>query len=902
MRSEWPCRRRCSDGAISVWAQSSPIRYVYDDLGRLTAVIDQNGDAATYHYDAVGNLTGITRTSAGSVAIFGFTPSGAPIGSSVTLSGVGFSATPGQNTVSFNGTTASVTSASATSLVATVPSGATSGTISVTSPTGSATSAAPFTVTSLNVPTITGFTPAAGVADTSVTITGTNFDPVPSLDKTRFNGGLAGPTSVTSTTLNVLVPRTRGSGRISVQTPAGMAVSASDFIIPPLPYTPADVATSGRIPFGTGTTVTVSTANKIGLMLFDGMPGQRVSLRGTNGLANQVLGCDLWVSILRPDSSVLGPATCMEFSGFIDVATLTVPDTYTIHVDPASTATGSVTLTLYDVPADVTGTITPGGSSVTVSTTIAGQNGALPFSGTAGQRVSLHGTNTLSGQVLGCDLHVSMVNPDGTVLAVPTCMEASGFIDVKTLGATGTHKIVVDPVATASGAVTLTLYDVPPDVTGTITPGGSPVTVSTTTPGQNATLTFAGTSGQRVSLRGTNGMVGQIAFVCDVSVSILKPDASVLAPPSCMETSGFIDALTLPSTGTYTIVTNPASAAVGSLTLTLYDLPADLTGTITPGGSPVTVSTTTPGQNATLTFAGTAGQRVSLRGTNGMVGQIAFVCDVSVSILKPDASVLAPPSCMETSGFIDALTLASTGTYTIVIDPASVAAGSLTLTLYDLPADVMGTITPGGSPVTVSTTTPGQNATLTFVGTAGQRVSLRGTNGMVGQIAFVCDVSVSMLKPDGSLLAAATCMEGSGFIDVKTLAATGTYTIRVDPGSTATGDLTLTLYDVPADTAGTITIGGSVVSVPLSTPGQNGTLSFSGTSGQQVTVRLTNNTFGTTTVRLLKPDGSQLTVALSLMASFNLSMQTLPTTGTYTIVVDPSDANTGGISVSVTNP
>jgi uncharacterized protein YhfF len=65
---------------------------------------------------------------------------------------------------------------------------------------------------------------------------------------------------------------------------------------------------------------------------------------------------------------------------------------------------------------------------------------------------------------------------------------------------------------------------------------------------------------------------------------------------------------------------------------------------------------------------------------------------------------------------------------------------------------------------------------------------------------------------------------------------------------------------------------------------------------------MTANTFGWVTVRLLRPDGSQLTGLTSFLSSFNLSTQTLPTTGTYTIVVDPSDVNTGTISVAVTSP
>lgn len=40
-----------------------PINYSYDDLGRLIGVVDKNGDAATYSYDAVGNLLSISRYS-----------------------------------------------------------------------------------------------------------------------------------------------------------------------------------------------------------------------------------------------------------------------------------------------------------------------------------------------------------------------------------------------------------------------------------------------------------------------------------------------------------------------------------------------------------------------------------------------------------------------------------------------------------------------------------------------------------------------------------------------------------------------------------------------------------------------------------------------------------------------
>jgi uncharacterized protein YhfF len=312
------------------------------------------------------------------------------------------------------------------------------------------------------------------------------------------------------------------------------------------------------------------------------------------------------------------------------------------------------------------------------------------------------------------------------------------------------------------------------------------------------------------------------------------------------------------------------------------------------------VTITAPGQNGALTFSGTAGQKISLRGTNGTIAFQYVGCDLNVSILKPDGTNLVSNACMETSGFVDATVLPATGTYTIVVDPVSAGTGAITLTLYTI-TDFSGSITAGGSPVTVSITAPGQNGALTFSGTATQRISLNGTNGtMTGQIG--CDVNVSILNPNGSVLAAATCMEISGFIDVKTLGTTGTYTIVIEPVGTATGNLTLTLYTVPADASVSLAINGGSATLTTTTPGQNGVATFSGTSGQQVTVHLTSNSMGSTTVKLLKPDGSQLTSTTSSASSFNLATQTLPTTGTYTIPVDPAGPNWGSITVSVTNP
>jgi len=105
---------------------NGPVTYLYDELGRLTGVIDAAGNAATYSYDAVGNILSIQRYSPSQVSVLSFTPGQGASGDSVTIYGTGFSATAGQNTVQFNGVPATVTSATQTQLVVSVPTGAVS--------------------------------------------------------------------------------------------------------------------------------------------------------------------------------------------------------------------------------------------------------------------------------------------------------------------------------------------------------------------------------------------------------------------------------------------------------------------------------------------------------------------------------------------------------------------------------------------------------------------------------------------------------------------------------------------------------------------------------------------------------------------------------------------------------
>src|SRR5919109_1686475 len=217
-----------------------------------------------------------------------------------------------------------------------------------------------------------------------------------------------------------------------------------------------------------------------------------------------------------------------------------------------------------------------------------------------------------------------------------------------------------------------------------------------------------------------------------------------------------------------------------------------ITGSITAGGAPLVVTIPNAGDTAAITFSGTAGGRVSLN---------AF----SDSILYSWFSFSGPgPSWSSgyvfTSGkFYEPVTLSATGTYTISIDPQG-NTGSVSLQLYDVPADPSGSITPGGAPVSVTTTAPGQNASYSFTATQGQRVSLRVDTGTLTSPCSCGGIEYVRIWNGGQQIAGTSPLGSNSwdFIDVQTLNA-GTYQVVVDPPGDAYGQTTLRLYDVPPD-------------------------------------------------------------------------------------------------------
>ncbi|WP_427308979.1 IPT/TIG domain-containing protein [Cupriavidus sp. H39] len=659
--------RRLVSVAATGWtlAATSPVlatvyNFAYDELGRLSGVVDEASNTATYAYDAAGNIIAIGRGS-GAVSLMSFSPRSGPSGTTVTISGAGFAATASQNAVQFNGVAAAISSATTTQLVVQVPAGATTGPISVMSPNGSATSAASFTITQSAAPSISGFSPTIGTPGEAVTVSGANFQTTSNWNNLTFNTRPASVSAATATTLTSAVPAASTSGRLTVTTPYGQATSTQDFLVPPGTHTAADVDVTGRMAIGASQTVTMSTANKVGLILFDGTAGQRVSIGTTSSSFGSCQNGRL--QLLNLDGSSAG-TTSLCNNELLGAVTLPKTATYSIVVSPMSGDTGSVTFSLYNVPPDATGTISASGSAVTLTTTTPGQNGSLTFSGAAGQRISL----TTSQNTIGC-YYLGILNPDGSSLFSPYLACNSFFVEPLILPATGTYTITLGHYGKAVGSLKFNLYNVPPDVTGTITAGGPPVTLTTTVPGQDGSLIFSGTGGQRISLVTSQNGIGYYYL------SILNPDGTVLYPSYGAWGGLFVEPLSLPVTGTYTIVMKHWGSGTGSLTFSLYNVPANAAGTITIGGAPVTLTTTAPGQDGSLTFSVSSGQNVTLTTSQNTIGWHYL------AVLKPDGTTLYPYTGYASNASVGPLTLSMTGTYTIMLRHWGTGTGSLTFTL-----------------------------------------------------------------------------------------------------------------------------------------------------------------------------------------------------------------------------
>ncbi|HEY9855865.1 MAG TPA: IPT/TIG domain-containing protein [Stenomitos sp.] len=177
----------------------------------------------------VGSLIILGPVLSVTVAVTGFSSAQRQVGESLTVTGTGFDpSNPANNVVVFTGeATASVTAATATSLTMAVPTGAVSGPVRVNVLGSQGVSASSFRVS----PTLSGFSPAGGMAGQSVVLSGTGFSSTLASNSVTVNGASATLVQASATSLRITVPAGATTGQIAVTVVGQTITSAGNFTV-----------------------------------------------------------------------------------------------------------------------------------------------------------------------------------------------------------------------------------------------------------------------------------------------------------------------------------------------------------------------------------------------------------------------------------------------------------------------------------------------------------------------------------------------------------------------------------------------------------------------------------------------------------------------------------------------
>jgi len=871
-----------TDLAMAAARPSDPVDYAYDAAGRLIGVSQTNTGANTgrYNYDDSGNLLSIDRFASTTLSILSTVPARASVGSTITLSGTAFGATPAANTVKFNGTTATVSAATTRTLTVAVPTGATTGPITVTTSAGTATSAKPFTVDAASLPpTISAFSPALAAAGGTVTITGTGFDTTPATNVVSIGKTRAVVTAATATSLTVTVPDAAGSGPLTVVTPGGSVSTSTEFVAVPKGYAATDVATTPTIAVdGATTSVSVPTANKVSVLHFTGTKGQRLSL----GLTGSTITTDFAITGFTPFGAPFGrneysrPWMRTELAGGIELAPLPYTGVYQFVIDPVGTGTGAVTATL---SSRITGAVNPTGTATRVTLGRAGQLAELTFPATAGK--GLHLGFTASTFPAGITVSVAVREPNGSWLIAPNGdplrrqvrVDGGGDVDWPT-SQTGNYTVVVGSSDQSTGAVNITGstdFDA-----GTVTLGDDS-TVSTGRPGQDIDYRYAGTAGQALSLDFTAYNYGFFP-----QVTVFAPDGSTVV--TALLTSLHLDVPALPVTGTYTIAVSPFSSDSGLMTLRLT-VRQDV-GTLSATGAATAVTLSQPGRTASLQFTGTAGQAMSFGFTNWTLpaGRTlrAQIVDSQGAVLFKSLSVQSLASFWYSP--------AATGTYRLLLTPNDpVTTGGFSVTLA---TEVAGGALSVGVAKTVTASRAGQTTRLSYTGAVGQRFSLDFSS-----FTFPHNLFLEVYRPDGSLVFGDFLPTAR--VDLDPLTVAGAYQVVISPLA-ETGSVQLKFAE--RIDAGATAIGGAVKTLSVAQTGRIAETSFTATAGQRLDFGFTNWTFATGTqlhVRFTTPTGTILTEGS--ISNGGWYWIRAGVAGTYRMIVTPIGFGAGAVTVTASD-
>jgi hypothetical protein len=304
-----------------------------------------------------------------------------------------------------------------------------------------------------------------------------------------------------------------------------------------------------------------------------------------------------------------------------------------------------------------------------------------------------------------------------------------------------------------------------------------------------------------------------------------------------------------------------------------------------------TLKANAPGDTAKVTFTAKKDEKVFVD-----VFSSTYPANCGALTLRDSADTVLGSGCIiNGSGFIDATLLPAEGTYSLQLRADEASAGEARIRLYRI-ANQTGGVTINGDAVTARITKPGVQARFSFHATAGQRLFVSTSN-----VSLPSQCSpLSVVGSGGQTIGSGCLINAKGSIDTMIVPESGEYTLLVDPGDIAMGNVTLSVTTSQV-LSKTISIGEST-KLAFIKPGDEAAVQFAGTAGQRVYVEVFDNTlpaqcggFG-----MKMPNGEKIDgCIINKTSSLQEQGVVLPVSGVYTIFVDPSDANVGSLSLRV---
>jgi hypothetical protein len=781
-------------------------------------------DNFAYTYDAVPTATTILPWDGSVVG-----------GQSLTITGTNFITGPSLGVTIGGNAATNVVVVSPTTITATTPAGTGSARpVVVTIGDGqSATDAGVYTYDA--VPTVTTISPSAGQSSggTTLTITGTNFEPAGTSAAVTIGGNAATVVSHSATHIVVTTPAGAPGTRPVIVTISDGQTATGTYTYDAAPTITGITPSAGPVAGSQPVTITGTNLNTTGTslgMTIDSLPATNVVVVNnttitattpadaagvktvvvTIGDGQTATDAGAYTYDAQPTLTGITPSAGSVLGG----QTVTISGTYL-----SSTGTSSLSVTIGGAPATI---LTASGTTITATTpagtigvknivvTIAdGQTatdagaytydavptvtGITPSAGpvAGGQPVTITGTNlNTTGTSLGVTIggnaatHVVLVNSTTITSTTPA-------------GTTGVKDVVVTigdgQTATDAGAYT---YDAVPTVTG-ITPsagsvgGGQPVTITGTnvqTSGTSLGVTFGGFAATNV-------------VVVNPTTITARTPAGTAGVQTVVVTIGDGQTATLPGAYTYdavptaTGITPSMGSVAGGQPVTITGTNLQTAGTslgVTIGGNAATsVSFVNSTTITATTPAGTAGAQTVVVTIGD--GQTATLSGSYTYIARPVVSNIAPTSGPTTGNTVVMITGTALSNATVVMFGTTVVPmRNITVDTANLITLIAPSNATAGSP-DITVTTPGGTSatsssdqytyqavpTVTSISpasgpvTAGTTVTITGNN-LAGATTVNFGSTPGTITANTATSITATAPGGSGTVDITVSTPSGT--------------------------------------------------------------------------------------------------------------------------------